>query len=162
MTRQILFLPSLMLMTHGNSIVVWCTYRWFWCTPRSWYTSCGQVYSTFFICYDVQNADDHATIRCFTWYLVIVSLQKTSDVFAGDAFGGIDTHFSFCAINSLKLFGQLESIQIRPWNTSRNVRTLTVGLVVVWVQRSILLKVHNSHRTQCGQQTKCRKQLELL
>ena len=83
-----------------------------------------------------------------------MSLQKTSDVFAGDAFGGIDTHFLFCAINSLKLFGQLGLIQIRPWNTLRNVRTLTVGLVVVWVQRSIPLKVHNSHRTQCGQQTK--------
>ena len=63
-----------------------------------------------FIWYDIQDADDRATIMCFTYYPVIVSLQQTSGVFAGDAFGEIDTRFSFCAINALGLLGQLDQI----------------------------------------------------
>ncbi|KAJ3554310.1 hypothetical protein NP233_g12447 [Leucocoprinus birnbaumii] len=40
----------------------------------------------------------------------IASLQQPSGVFAGDAFGEIDTRFLFCAINALSLLGQLDKV----------------------------------------------------
>jgi len=39
---------------------------------------------------------------------VIVSLQQPSGVFAGDAFGEIDTRFLYCAVNALSLLGKLD------------------------------------------------------
>ncbi|KAK1236580.1 Rab geranylgeranyltransferase [Marasmius sp. AFHP31] len=40
----------------------------------------------------------------------ILSLQQPSGVFAGDAFGEIDTRFTFCAINALSLLGRLKDL----------------------------------------------------
>ena len=40
----------------------------------------------------------------------ILSLQQPSGVFAGDAFGEIDTRFLYCAINALSLLGKLHEL----------------------------------------------------
>ncbi|KAF9481472.1 rab geranylgeranyltransferase [Pholiota conissans] len=40
----------------------------------------------------------------------ILSLQQPSGVFAGDAFGEIDTRFLYCAVNSLSLLGRLDEL----------------------------------------------------
>ena len=39
---------------------------------------------------------------------VILSLQQPSGVFAGDAFGEIDTRFLYCAVSGLSLLGKLD------------------------------------------------------
>ncbi|KAH8105170.1 rab geranylgeranyltransferase [Cristinia sonorae] len=44
--------------------------------------------------------------------LVILSLQQPSGVFAGDAFGEIDTRFSYIAVQSLSLLGQLDKLNV--------------------------------------------------
>lgn len=44
--------------------------------------------------------------------LVIVSLQQSSGVFAGDAFGEIDTRFLYCAVNALSLLGHLDKMNV--------------------------------------------------
>ena len=41
---------------------------------------------------------------------VILSLQKPSGVFAGDAFGETDTRFLYCAVNALSLLGHLDEM----------------------------------------------------
>ncbi|KAL0956884.1 hypothetical protein HGRIS_002992 [Hohenbuehelia grisea] len=42
----------------------------------------------------------------------ILSLQQPSGVFAGDAFGEIDTRFTYCAINALSLLGRLSELDV--------------------------------------------------
>jgi geranylgeranyl transferase type-2 subunit beta len=42
----------------------------------------------------------------------IVSLQQCSGVFAGDAFGEIDTRFLYIGINALSLLGRLEAMDV--------------------------------------------------
>lgn len=42
----------------------------------------------------------------------ILSLQQPSGVFAGDAFGEIDTRFLYCAVNSLSLLGRLGELDV--------------------------------------------------
>ncbi|KAG8220360.1 rab geranylgeranyltransferase [Butyriboletus roseoflavus] len=42
----------------------------------------------------------------------IVSLQQPSGVFAGDAFGEIDTRFLYIAVNALSLLGRLEAMDV--------------------------------------------------
>lgn len=59
--------------------------------------------------YDTWDADNHVA-RDVSLSVVIASLQQTSGVFAGDAFGEIDTRFSFCAINALGLLGHLDKV----------------------------------------------------
>ncbi len=39
---------------------------------------------------------------------VILSLQTPSGVFAGDAFGEVDTRFLYCAVSALSLLGKLD------------------------------------------------------
>jgi Prenyltransferase and squalene oxidase repeat len=41
---------------------------------------------------------------------VILSLQKPSGIFAGDAFGETDTRFLYCAVNALSLLGRLDEM----------------------------------------------------
>lgn len=43
---------------------------------------------------------------------VILSLQQSSGVFAGDAFGEIDTRFLYCAVNALSLLGHLSDLDV--------------------------------------------------
>src|ERR1700722_60764 len=43
---------------------------------------------------------------------VITSLQRPSGVFAGDAFGEIDTRFLYCAVNALSLLGRLSDMDV--------------------------------------------------
>jgi geranylgeranyl transferase type-2 subunit beta len=43
---------------------------------------------------------------------VILSLQQPSGVFAGDAFGEVDTRFLYCAVNALSLLGRLSELDI--------------------------------------------------
>ena len=43
---------------------------------------------------------------------VILSLQQPSGVFAGDAFGEVDTRFLYCAVNALSLLGQLDKLDV--------------------------------------------------
>lgn len=40
----------------------------------------------------------------------ILSLHQPSGVFAGDAFGEIDTRFTYCAVNALSLLGSLSAL----------------------------------------------------
>ncbi|KAG1860467.1 rab geranylgeranyltransferase [Suillus tomentosus] len=42
----------------------------------------------------------------------ILSLQKPSGVFAGDAFGETDTRFVYCAVNALSLLGKLNALDV--------------------------------------------------
>ncbi|KAJ7597297.1 rab geranylgeranyltransferase, partial [Mycena floridula] len=42
----------------------------------------------------------------------ILSLQQPSGVFAGDAFGEIDTRFLYCAVNALSLLGHLADLDV--------------------------------------------------
>ncbi|KAG6911044.1 hypothetical protein DXG01_005460 [Tephrocybe rancida] len=44
----------------------------------------------------------------------ILSLHQISGVFAGDAFGEIDTRFLYCAVNALSLLGQLHLLDGEP------------------------------------------------
>jgi geranylgeranyl transferase type-2 subunit beta len=48
----------------------------------------------------------------FFFFLVILSLQQPSGVFAGDSFGETDTRFLFCAVNALSLVGRLSDLDI--------------------------------------------------
>ena len=43
---------------------------------------------------------------------VIASLQQPSGVFAGDAFGEIDTRFLYIAVNALSLLGRLDAVDV--------------------------------------------------
>ena len=42
--------------------------------------------------------------------LVILSLQHPSGVFAGDAFGELDTRFLYCAVSALSLLSALDQL----------------------------------------------------
>ncbi|KAG5652548.1 hypothetical protein H0H81_004609 [Sphagnurus paluster] len=44
----------------------------------------------------------------------ILSLHQASGVFAGDAFGEIDTRFTYCAVSALSLLGQLHLLDGEP------------------------------------------------
>lgn len=49
----------------------------------------------------------------FKWeFPVILSLQQPSGVFAGDAYGEIDTRFLYCAVNALSLLGRLGDLDV--------------------------------------------------
>ena len=43
---------------------------------------------------------------------VILSLQQPSGVFAGDAFGEIDTRFLYIAVQTLSLLGRLHELDV--------------------------------------------------
>ncbi|TEB29688.1 rab geranylgeranyltransferase [Coprinellus micaceus] len=43
----------------------------------------------------------------------ILSLQQPSGVFAGDAYGEIDTRFLYCAVNALSLLGRLGDLDVK-------------------------------------------------
>lgn len=43
---------------------------------------------------------------------VILSLQQASGVFAGDAFGEIDTRFLYIAVQTLSLLGRLHELDV--------------------------------------------------
>jgi geranylgeranyl transferase type-2 subunit beta len=45
--------------------------------------------------------------------VVILSLQQPSGVFAGDAYGEIDTRFLYCAVNALSLLGRLGDLDVK-------------------------------------------------
>src|ERR1700728_4593065 len=53
----------------------------------------------------------HSRLKESLW-LVILSLQQPSGVFAGDSFGEIDTRFSYCAVNALSLLGRLSELDV--------------------------------------------------
>ena len=45
-------------------------------------------------------------------YLVILSLQQPSGVFAGDRFGETDTRFLYCGVAALSLLGHLDKLDV--------------------------------------------------
>ncbi|KAL7283316.1 hypothetical protein ACG7TL_002745 [Trametes sanguinea] len=58
----------------------------------------------------MQDALDRIDIPRVAKY--ILSLQQPSGVFAGDAFGEIDTRFLYCAVNALSLLGYLHELDV--------------------------------------------------
>lgn len=52
---------------------------------------------------------DQLTLTC---YLVILSLQQPSGVFAGDRFGETDTRFLYCGVAALSLLGHLDKLDV--------------------------------------------------
>ncbi|KAI8998731.1 rab geranylgeranyltransferase [Trametes punicea] len=58
----------------------------------------------------MQDALDRVDVPRIVKY--ILSLQQPSGVFAGDAFGEIDTRFLYCAVNALSLLGHLHELDV--------------------------------------------------